>query len=72
MSSSQIDFDSQVAEAIENAPHLSNQRLRFETTEGHVTLRGTVGSYFHKQMAQEAVLSVEGVEQLDNEVVVHW
>jgi osmotically-inducible protein OsmY len=34
--------------------------------EGHVMLLGTVGSYFQKQMAQEVVRTVEGVERIDN------
>jgi osmotically-inducible protein OsmY len=61
-----------VEKAIQQAPHLNRQSLRFEAQEGHVTLRGTVGSYFHKQMAQEAVRHVDGVNVISNELQVCW
>ena len=59
-----------VAHAIDAAPHLNRENLRFETREGHVILRGVVGSYFHKQMAQEAIRGIDGVEGIMNEVEV--
>lgn len=39
-------------------------------TNGHVLLRGTVPSYYHKQLAQVAVMSVAGVLSLQNDLVV--
>ncbi len=59
-----------VAQAIDNAPHLSRQHLRFETCEDRVILRGIVASYFQKQMAQEAVRRIEGVRNITNELEV--
>ncbi len=35
-------------------------------------LRGTVKTYYHKQMAQEALRRVEGVDQIENQVEVAW
>ena len=61
-----------VAQAIDDAPHLTRQHLRFETSEGRVILRGIVGSYFHKQMAQEAIRGVDGVHDITNELEVCW
>lgn len=61
-----------VAQAIQMAPHLSQRRLRFETHDGHVVIRGTVSSYFQKQMAQEALRNLEGVRAIDNELEVIW
>ncbi len=62
-----------VLSALKRSPYLKQQRrLRFETDEGRVTLRGVVGSYFHKQMAQEALRHVEGVDQISNELEVTW
>jgi osmotically-inducible protein OsmY len=40
--------------------------------EGHVMLLGTVGTYFQKQMAQEVVRSLEGVEHIENCLEVAW
>jgi osmotically-inducible protein OsmY len=38
--------------------------------EGCVVLRGTVPSYYHKQRAQVAVMSVKGVRSLQNDLAV--
>ena len=61
-----------VEKAIQQAPHLNRQHLRFEADQGHITLKGTVGSFFHKQMAQEAVRHVDGVNEISNELQVCW
>jgi osmotically-inducible protein OsmY len=46
------------------------RRLRFEADEGKVTLHGVVQSYFQKQMAQEAVRRIDGVQEILNELEV--
>jgi hypothetical protein len=61
-----------VGSAIQTNPYLSGRTLRFEAHEGRVTLNGTVASYFQKQMAQEVIRRVEGVEQIENELEVTW
>lgn len=38
--------------------------------EGLVTLKGRVGCYYEKQIAQTAVMRVDGVETLRNEIAV--
>lgn len=58
--------------AIAGHPYLANRNLRFETEAGRVTLHGTVSSYFHKQMAQEALRRLDGVEQIENLLEVNW
>lgn len=63
---------SQVAQAIENSPHVAAAQLTYETHHGHVVLKGTVGSYFQKQMAQEALRHIDGLDQIDNELEVTW
>ena len=54
MSRCQTPLNDKVVTALERSPYLSRRNLRFETDEGRITLRGTVRSYFQKQMAQEA------------------
>ena len=49
-----ICLEDRVSSALETNPYVSHRTLRFETSEGRVTLRGIVSSYFQKQMAQEA------------------
>lgn len=62
----------QIEAAIQKTAYLNGRKLRYETENGSVTLRGTVGSYFQKQMAQEAVRRVDGVESVCNELEVSW
>ncbi len=46
------------------------QRIHVSVHEGLVALRGTVGTYYQKQLAQETARRVHGVEALTNEIVV--
>ncbi|MBM3998512.1 MAG: BON domain-containing protein [Planctomycetes bacterium] len=62
----------QVDVAIQSSPYLVGRRLRFEMKDGHVVLQGCVGSYFQKQMAQEAVRRIDGVERIENQLEVLW
>jgi len=68
--------DQQLADRIfsvlERSPHVPHRRLRFETNQGQVTLRGVVHSYYQKQMAQEVLLGLEGVEHIENQLEVEW
>ena len=61
-----------VDSALETSPYLSRCLMRFETEEGRVVLRGKVTSYFQKQMAQETVQRIDGVETVDNLLEVSW
>jgi osmotically-inducible protein OsmY len=37
-----------------------------------VRLQGTVGSFYQKQMAQELLRRVDGVERIENQLQVSW
>ncbi len=63
-------MDDRVLSALEHSPYLARRKLRFEASQGCVTLRGVVGSYFQKQMAQEAIRHVDGVDEIANELEV--
>ena len=63
-------LDHRVFSALETSSHLQGRRLRFETEEGCVTLRGMVRTYFQKQMAQEAIRNIDGVDEISNELEV--
>ena len=65
-------LDDRVLIALEQNPYLPRRNLRFETNEGRVTLRGIVGSYFQKQMAQESIRHLAGVQEIANEPEVCW
>ena len=57
---------------ISTNPYLAQQKLKLEFERGRLTLRGVVNSFFQKQMAQEAVRHVEGVEKIENQLEVDW
>ncbi len=61
-----------LGEALTTSPHLFGRKLDYETDSGVVVLRGKVNSYFQKQMAQEAIRRVHGVEMIDNRLEVDW
>jgi osmotically-inducible protein OsmY len=65
-------LEERVHEALIENPNVQTRDLRFETAEGRVTLRGTVGTYYQKQLAQEALRRVDGVQRIDNELEVNW
>ncbi len=58
--------------AIKSNPHLFGRDLRCSSDAGHVTISGDVDTYFQKQMAQEAIRHVDGVQRIDNRLEVTW
>jgi len=65
-------LEERVSNAISRSPYLLTRKLRHETHQGRVVLQGTVESFFQKQMAQETVRIVDGVEEVDNQLEVCW
>jgi osmotically-inducible protein OsmY len=62
-----------IHEALTTNPHVPRGRqLRVEAADGHVVLKGSVRSFFEKQMAQEAVRRIDGVQMIDNLLEVNW
>ena len=78
LSARQSDFNHvipllhRVDSAIQKSPHLSGRHFVLETRAGSVVLRGTVDSFFEKQMAQEALRSVEGITDIQNQLEVAY
>ncbi len=70
MSRYQSPLNDQILTALESNVYLSQRNLRFERNEGRITLRGVVRSYFQKQMAQEALREVDGIDEIYNELEV--
>lgn len=70
MSTKTICLEDQVHDVIKHNPYLSKRELTCVAQEGRVILSGNVGTYFQKQMAQEALRGVEGVDQIDNRLQV--
>jgi osmotically-inducible protein OsmY len=61
---------SEVLEALHRDRHPSLRGVEVEHDNGRVRIFGEVRSYYHKQLAQETVRRIDGVEQVDNELVV--
>ena len=58
--------------AIQKSPHLAGRHLVLETRNGSVVLRGTVDSFFEKQMAQEALRDIDGITEIHNHLEVAY
>lgn len=59
-----------VHSALAGNPYFAGRKLSIELRENDVVLSGVLGSYFHKQMAQESVRSVRGVCRVHNQIEV--
>ena len=66
------DVMEQAQERLRAVLHISYRDVRCEYRHGLLTLRGQVKSYYEKQLAQEAVVRLEGVAQVVNEIEVDW
>ena len=58
------------ARALRDSPLPLLRSLSVTETEYEITLSGFVGSYYFKQLAQEAILPYLGQRRLRNQVVV--
>ena len=62
----------QIYNAVVHNPHVNHRKMHFRAESGRVTIRGTVHSFFEKQMAQEALRKIEGVRAIENQLEVSW
>lgn len=58
--------------ALSRSPYLSPRDVRVEAIEGVIRLQGAVRSFFQKQMAQELIRRLDGVERIENHLQVTW
>jgi osmotically-inducible protein OsmY len=61
-----------IHEALTSNPHVPSRHVRVEAADGRVVLKGSVRSFFQKQMAQEAIRRIDGVQRIDNLLEVNW
>jgi osmotically-inducible protein OsmY len=62
----------QAIDTLVNNPHLRQRRLSLKTVGERVVLKGTVNSFFEKQIAQESLKQVPGIKGIDNQLEVSW
>lgn len=69
-----VRFRNNIAEAasecLQNSPYYDIRRVLCEYDHGILFLRGRLPSFYHKQLAQEAVVRVRGVSQVINDIEV--
>jgi len=62
----------QIQNALDQSPYICQNQVQVETSSGRVRLEGTVGTFYQKQMAQELVRRIDGVERVVNQLQVNW
>ena len=63
-------LEERIGFAAEDSPYLTSSSISIEPEMRRVVVRGVVSSYYEKQMAQETLLRVDGVESVDNHLEV--
>jgi osmotically-inducible protein OsmY len=63
-------LSTELFDAVVHCPHLNHRRLHIKSDQGRVTIEGTVKSFFEKQIAQETLRKIEGVESIENQLEV--
>jgi osmotically-inducible protein OsmY len=56
--------------ALRNHPHLTRQNVFLERDRDHVVVRGTVRSFYQKQMIQETIRKIDGGAAIKNMIEV--
>ncbi len=69
--SSGTDLAAQVTAALQRSGQPPLRKVSVTSQHGHVTLDGRVPTYYMKQLAQTAAMSVDGVESIQNDVKVY-
>jgi osmotically-inducible protein OsmY len=70
MSESTSPLENRIDSAIQDNPQLTGKICHIEMRPGRILLRGVVRSYYQKQVAQEVVRQVDGVERIENQLEV--
>ena len=66
MQTIQGTLEERIGVAADGSPYLDGQTISIDDVSRRVVLRGVVTSYYEKQMAQETLLRIDGVEAVEN------
>ncbi len=72
MDSTPTSLTHKIQSIVFHDPHLNARKMRFASRGGQVVINGQVKSFFEKQMAQEAVKRIDGVQSVVNQLEVTW
>lgn len=61
-----------VINAVVHNPHVNLNTMHIVTRGNDVTIQGTAQTFFEKQMAQEAIRRIDGVDAIENKLEVVW
>ena len=61
-----------IHDALMTNPHVPSHQVSVEAEDGRIVLKGHVSTFFQKQMAQEAIRRLDGVQHIDNLLQVNW
>ncbi len=71
-SSTGLSLTEQIETVAFHNPHLNVRKMRFAARGSEVVINGQVESFFEKQMAQETVKRIDGVQTVINQLEVTW
>lgn len=66
------NFDIRIDQDLANHPSMRGKNVRIQQEKRRVILEGDVDSYYDKQLLQEVVRRIEGVEEIENRLLVEW
>ena len=66
------NFDIRIDQDLANHPLMKGKNVRIQQEKRRVILEGDVDSYYDKQMLQGVVRRNEGVEEIENRLLVEW
>jgi osmotically-inducible protein OsmY len=61
-----------INDALKDSPHSLGGHVMGTNAAGVVVLEGRVETFYHKQVAQELLRKLDGVERIVNLLEVHW
>lgn len=70
MQTCEATLEERIGFAADDSLYLAGSNITFEPDTRRVVVRGVVSSYYEKQMAQETLLRVDGVNSVDNHLEV--
>ena len=70
MQTCEATLEERIGSAADVSPYLTGSNISLEPVSRRVVVRGVVHSYYEKQMAQETLLRVDGVESVENHLEV--
>ena len=66
------ELQTRINDALKDCPHALGEHVMGTSDEGVVILQGRVETFYHKQVAQELLRKLDGVERIVNLLEVHW